>query len=248
MSGGKSTGVTPVLRRARARLRSSVGGRPSLFFALYGPSARTRRLGVTPASRIVIEGFPRSANSFAVVAFALAQGESSEAPGVAHHLHVPAQVQRGIRLGIPTIVLLRHPVDAVASLLLREPWRTPDSCFGDYVGFYRAVSRCPESGYVVGEFSEVTARFGRVIAAVNDRFRTRFRPFEHTEENVRAVFAELETLETVGGRIEERAVARPSERRDRWKARARESLRTEADAGRIAEAVELYEELRDRSG
>lgn len=220
---------------------------PTLFFSLYGLRAKTRRLRVRRTSSIVIEGFPRSANSFAVLAFARAQGATAAELRIAHHLHVPAQVIRGIRLGIPAVVLLRDPLDAVSSLLIREPWRSMDGALFDYCAFYRTVLECPASGYVVGAFSEVTACFGSLVERVNERFGTRFLPFAHTPANVRAVFAELEALERADHGVKELEVARPSAERKGLKADLRTRLETEADPRRVEEAIALFRALRSRT-
>src|SRR5918999_5771267 len=82
------------------------------------PLARLRGHGV-PFERdteIVIEGFPRSANSFAVAAFARAQGRK---PKIAHHVHAPAQVIAAARAGIPAIVLIRNPEEAVLEYVIK---------------------------------------------------------------------------------------------------------------------------------
>ena len=58
------------------------------------------------ATQLVIEGYPRSANTYAVVAFAAVQPER---PRIAHHLHVAAQVLAAVDRDIPTMVLIRRP-------------------------------------------------------------------------------------------------------------------------------------------
>jgi hypothetical protein len=58
---------------------------------------------VSRTTQLVIEGYPRLGNTFAVVAFLQAQKEDVR---IAHHLHAPAQVIRAARWRIPTIVLI----------------------------------------------------------------------------------------------------------------------------------------------
>lgn len=64
----------------------------------------------------VIEGFPRSANSFAHAAFKLSQPESDQLK-IATHTHSPAQIIQAVRWKIPTMVCVRRPYDAVRGLL-----------------------------------------------------------------------------------------------------------------------------------
>jgi hypothetical protein len=81
------------------------------------PLARALRRGEVVDARtdIVIEGFPASANTFAVAAFRLAQ--EPRYMRIAHHTHVPAQVIEATRLGVPAILLIREPMQAVLSVM-----------------------------------------------------------------------------------------------------------------------------------
>ena len=73
---------------------------------------RYRRKIVTPETDIVIEGFPRSANSFSVKAFKHANGDEYK---IATHLHAYPQVIMGVRYKVPTLVLVREPFACIAS-------------------------------------------------------------------------------------------------------------------------------------
>lgn len=69
---------------------------------------------VSRSSDIVIEGYPRSGNTFLVALMAMCYPEVE----VASHLHHEAHLARSLRLGIPAMVVVRDPVDAVASQLV----------------------------------------------------------------------------------------------------------------------------------
>src|SRR5437773_3659904 len=84
------------------------------LFALPLARARGRNHPIGPDTEIVIEGFPRSATSFAVAAFRLAQDREVV---VGHHVHSPAQVIEAVRRGVPAIVLVREPEEAALSFL-----------------------------------------------------------------------------------------------------------------------------------
>jgi hypothetical protein len=53
----------------REQVRRYVGEHPFLFFNFYGLRPRYLDLLVDRTTQLVIEGFPRSGNTFAVVAF-----------------------------------------------------------------------------------------------------------------------------------------------------------------------------------
>jgi len=85
----------------RFALRAALGQHPWLYFALQHLRPSRRHLLVTKDTEIVIEGYPRSANTFAVVAFLLAQGHPVK---IAHHLHVSSG-HSGCTWNITTIVI-----------------------------------------------------------------------------------------------------------------------------------------------
>lgn len=145
--------------------------------------------GVVAAdTELVIDGFTRSASTFAVVAFQLAQ------PGpvrVAHHLHAPSQVVAAVRMSIPVLLTVRPPEDTVLSLVVREPYVTIRQGLSAYARFHRRLLPCVDA-MVVADFPEVTTRLGRSIERVNARFGTRFTAFDPTPEATQACFDLIE--------------------------------------------------------
>jgi hypothetical protein len=180
-----SGGLRSSARGLRWAIRSRVAESP----ALYLPLARVkyRRPGpeaVGPETELVIEGFTRSAITFVVFAFQLAQQEPVR---VAHHLHAPAQLIEAARRGVPTLALIREPEGAVLSAMIREPFVSPRRALIAYSRFYESLLP-HRSRLVVGDFDAVTSDLGAVIRKVNGRFGTRFGEFEHTAENVTACY------------------------------------------------------------
>ncbi len=133
------------------------------------------------ATDVVIEGYPRSGNRFAIAAFVLAQ----HAPvRVAHHLHAPGHVIAAVRAGVPVLVLTRDPDDAIVDFALIRPDLTVGQAARGYARFYQPL--LPYRGrFVVARFEDVTSDFGKVVRAVNERFGTNFAEFLHTEERAR---------------------------------------------------------------
>ena len=108
---------------ARKVASDSRGRHPAIYFNLYR-LLRTREnfeRAVTPDTQLVIEGFPRSGNTFARRAFVMAQDERFDKTRIARHLHVPAQVVRAARWQIPTLVLIRKPKRCRTVLCHMEP-------------------------------------------------------------------------------------------------------------------------------
>jgi hypothetical protein len=180
-----ASGRPTLARRARHRLRTRVSGHPRLYL----PFARRKYPGPSPevissATEFVIDGYTRSASTFAVYALQLAQPAPVR---LAHHLHAPAQLVAAARAGIPALVVIREPQGAILSQLIREPDVAMRDALAGYARFYECLFRWRDS-FVVADFDEVTKDFGAVTRRVNERFGTTFAEFEPTERNVRRCF------------------------------------------------------------
>ena len=226
-------------------LQIHAGGNPTIFFGLYR-LLRTRKdfmRAVTPDKQVVIEGFPRSGNSFARRAFIMAQEETFDVTRIAHHLHVPAQVVRAAQWRIPTLVLIRRPRDAVLSLVIRDPISV-DQALRYYITFYETSEKYRDA-YVLGLFEEVTEDFGEVMKRINERFGTTFSLFRHNEENVSKLFSGMEThaRKKYGETLWERKVQRPAAVRERIKDEIEYDLENPKRKKLIARADAVYDRL-----
>jgi len=237
--------VATPLRRAWTRSAVALGSHPRAYL----PLARWRypeELVFGPDTEVVIEGFARSANSFAVNAFCLAQGRPVH---VAHHLHAPAQVMAAGRDGVPAIVLVREPEAAICSFLLWQPHLRVREAVSAYLRFYRPL-RSIEDVYVVATFEQVTSDFGEVIDRLNERFGSSFERFEHTQANVDRCFEEIETNSRVQrhGELLESVVARPSAERKHLKQAAQERFRRETTPDLRAELDAIHRHFTELAG
>ena len=190
---------------------------------------------------IVIEGFLRSGNTWSVAAFQIANGFD---PHVGHHLHGGAHVRRAVRLGLPTVVLVREPADAVSSYLIRRPTLTPDDALLEYLDFHRTAWPCRD-GFVVAPFERVVSDFGAVTDEVNERFGTSFARFGGDPASREAALELVEEMNRreCDGEVVETHVGRPSADRERRKAEVRrlmERPRTQALLGRAEEMFAAY--------
>jgi hypothetical protein len=173
------------VRRLQHMLRTRVSEHP----ALYLPLARRKYPGPEPEvisseTQLVIDGYTRSASTFAVYAFQLAQKEPVR---LAHHLHAPAQLIAAARMRIPTLVLIREPEGAILSQLVQGHRVALRDALVAYTRFYSCL-RPYRRSFVIGEFNEVTHDFGSVIRRLNKQFGTSFAEFVHTEANMRECF------------------------------------------------------------
>jgi capsular polysaccharide biosynthesis protein len=198
-------GDPPRWKAIRHVIRSRLSEHPRLYL----PLARIRYRGPSPKvigreTELVIDGYTRSACTFAVYAFQLAQqiprsasrrstyrhrGGSSAQPQVrlAHHLHAPAQLLEAARRGVPALVVIREPEGAILSQVLQEPHVSLRDALVSYERFYSSL--VPHAGsFVAGEFQDVTRDFGSVIRRLNKRFETHYRTFDPNDDNVQQCF------------------------------------------------------------
>jgi len=219
------------------------GGHPSVYFSVYRLIRQDQARIVTPDTQLVIEGFPRSGNSFARRAFVLAQDETFDVTRIAHHMHVPAQVVRAAQWRIPTLVLIRRPREAVVSFAIWDPISV-DQALKYYISFYETVEKYRDA-FVLGRFEEVTEDFGQVMKRINDRFGTTFSLFRHDEENVSKLFAGMEAhaRKKYGETLWERKVQRPAAVRERIKDEIEYDLENPKRKKLIARADAVYDRL-----
>lgn len=184
-----------ILLRLRFEYRSIVASEPSLallhrpniWWQQYKIWRYYRDVGgmpkeciVGPHAELVLDGFQGSGNSFAQAAF---QHSQPRRVMVVHHLHAPAQIIKAVHLGLPTLVTIREPFDAVVSLTSRWPHISLSQALRSYVRFYEKIAPYTQH-YVLSPFDQTTRHLDDVIRAVNSQFGTDFDPFEYTEENM----------------------------------------------------------------
>lgn len=222
--------IRRLLRQSPLALRLHGRWRKKAHWCLAGPD-----------TEVVIEGFPRSANTFARYAFQFAQGSPRK---VATHFHMPSQVIYAARHRIPCIVLMREPEDALLSLAQRHPEFPLARSVDDYIHFHAAIWPYRER-FVVGFFEEVTADFGKVTARLNEKFGKSFACFEPTEENLAEVQTRIRAFNerAEGGNEDQLAV--PSEERRKRRAQMREEALARLEAAGLPEAREWYRRYRE---
>lgn len=187
-----------ILKKLKRRLRTWHSDKPML----YMPFARFkhRALVVTKKTEIVIEGYPRSANSFAEAGFRLAQDHPVD---IAHHLHAAAQILKAAQLDIPTLVIIRDPVDAARSLIMHEPdLFDPVIALSEYQRFYSAIEPI-RSAFVLARFESITTMFPDVINIINKRFNTQFKTLKMTPETLKTIYEEIDRLSFQRGTVDE---------------------------------------------
>lgn len=240
------------LLRLRLHLRRPVSRLPYAWDATMHARADKRSTLAGRDTALVIEGFPRSGNTFSVAAFQIANGPQVH---LGRHLHGAPHLLRAKRLGIPAIALVRAPEDAVPSYLIRRTGLHAEDALVEYLDFYRTAWPARDA-FVIGLFDDVTSDFGSVIDRVNERFGTSFARYEATSDNEAAAFALVEEMNRLEcrGEVVETHVGRPSAERTVRKAEIAASLRRPRAARLLGQARQVFQQYvalatatRDRS-
>lgn len=239
---GPASGARVQARRFVRRAHELLGDAPvflPLQRALTPESARAR--AVTDRTELVIEGFPRSGNTFAAKAFAFSQ---PRAVVVASHVHLPAQVKLATRREVPTMVLVRDPHDAAVSMAIADPHHRVEHLVRYWIHYHTQIQPLL-GGLLLVTFTEATTDFGPVVDRLNTRFGTSFTRFEHTPENVARVFAVIDDKQlAVHGRDRYReAVARPDASRADARALLSARLAEPRNQALVERARALHDEL-----
>jgi len=211
---------------------------PNLYIPIYKIFGQNQRLLVNDCTEIVIEGFPRSGNTFSVAAFEWSQHRPIN---IAHHLHSASQIIWAVKRNIPVVALIREPKDAVISFIIREPCLSAELALRSYISFYTAILPFKKK-LLTATFDELTNDFGAVIDRVNMRYKTDFNLFDHTSENVEQVFDLVQSYgisESSANKLDEEKVARPSSVRNKMAAK----YRADFDSGDYKKLLDDAEEL-----
>ena len=190
---------------------------------------------------IVIESYQSCGNTFARKAMEHANPQVR----VASHSHSWANVARGMRLGKPVVVLMRHPIDAVASHAVRMHLDDIDRELHRYHRFFDRVSGATD-GVVLAPFDVTVNRFGDVIAEVNRRFSTSFGLYDHTDPATKAaVFAEMdrEAMSSPSELDRVWRVARPNAARAEATREMKERLRSDVHRPALIRCLAAYDRL-----
>lgn len=117
--------------------------------------SKLRHLGVNRKTDLVIEGFPRSANTYSVyyvkTALKVSGGPDLR---ISHHTHNVGQLSLAIKLDKPVIVLIRRPIDAILSFMKRND--KPFNYVADYYHHFNSYVLNNVDCFHIVDFSDVT--------------------------------------------------------------------------------------------
>ena len=155
---------------------------------------------------LLVEGYPRSANTYLLCALKWSDPQYK----YASHMHGCGSIEFAARHGIPMVILIREPLRAVVSLAIREGFRL-DYCFEWYLKYYKCVV-AHRSSLVLADFPIVTSDLECVYEGLRSRYelalgRAPKKPSEISEILAMVVYSEMRVS---GGVIDPLKVAIPT--------------------------------------
>jgi hypothetical protein len=210
------------------------------MLSLYCSILNKRNVIVDKNTELVIEGYPRSANTFTYAAFIISNGQSIK---VAHHVHASAQYLKAVELGIPAILLIRHPLDAVVSLILRAPYISPKRALKDYLYFHNSLYKVA-SNLVVVDFKYAIVNTDNVFRYVNSAYGKSFSIPNLNEQldDIKAYVEFMDKRERNSDEVDVLTVAVPTKMKKEYASNLKEKLMAE-NSDLIDQCVSIYGRL-----
>jgi hypothetical protein len=200
---------------------------------------------ITEQTDLVVEGFPRSGNTFTV--FAL-QDAAQQRLRIASHVHHPSQVVLAVARGVPTVLVVREPVSALASYLAYGQHGRPHTVLKEYASYLRELIPYVDQ-IMVCTFPEIVSDLSAIIDRINERFSLQIPPFDQSPENVDRVFDEIALNHRLvhRGKNPDFVAPRPMSARRELSDQARAGLLDPRHSRLLDDALNLYEFFASRS-
>jgi hypothetical protein len=215
-------------------LKSSIGSF-AIGQHLLMLKSRKKDLFVSKNSDVLIEGFPRSGNTFALASFIYFLNNSLN---ISSHRHEIGNIKRAIRLKKKVLVIVRNPRDSVCSFIVREKV-SGRFALGFYLKFHKFVLMNRHHIKII-KFEDLIHHPKHVV---NTFFNIdRDREWKDFNYEINQIVNNLELKDSGLKSIREDFVAIPSKKRNRKKQRCFDQL--EADLKHELEKAEkTYQQL-----
>ena len=170
---------------------------------------------VNQKTDLMIEGYPRSANTFCVAALQYMNNDSIR---IARHRHETGHFIYATKLNIPVLILIRQPKDAISSFIIREQVSTKFA-IKYYNSYYSTVLKYI-SCIQIGPFDIAVNRYDLLVEKVNTKFNTSFKffPLEDNDlTRIRSYVRNMEQIDSGNEYIRKTHVAYPTKERQELK-------------------------------
>ncbi|MCG8697437.1 MAG: hypothetical protein MI922_05235 [Bacteroidales bacterium] len=209
----------------------------SLYLYIQNFVPKKKDLVVQRITEVVIEGFPRSANSWACHIFQyLSEKENNKRLILASHLHAASQIKRALKLEVPAILLIRNPIDAVASLILMNPNLTINSVLNDYIRMYKSLMPYKDKIQVVS-FTDLIKNPNDIISEFSYRFGIKY-SYELKKDDINEITNQIKNADhkTQGDKYTSYHI--PTEKKNEEKEQLIERIKLHSN--KLTEANKIY--------
>lgn len=228
--------------RQRLRYNESIF---RLVTLIKPPKSFQMRSPVTKSTDIVVEGFPRSSNTFLTVALKQLLGEGVS---IANHYHSSAQFSLGYKLKKPMILVIREPLNCLVSNLLYYPDRSKEEIIDDYIFFHEKIKQYLPSIFVV-DFKDVTTNPLGLIARISDEFDLKIdaasiNPETFTNNTMGLVKDHADRLGEIFNQDMTYSLAIPSDAKKRHKQRLLDEISADLNLQvKLNSAIKIYKDI-----
>lgn len=185
---------------------------------------------------MVMDGFPRSGNTYATMAFMRANPLAR----VLHHSHAAGAIHAAVQRNLPVVVLVRDPRDCVSSFCEYDKSLSAEEGLELWISFHDSL-RTVRDDIAVLAFPDFTGDPSVLGTASNGRFGTQWNEPLTSDAEREEIFRLIEARNTRrNAGLDEAQVARPSAER---KAERRFSPDHVAGMSEFSRAAQLYEDL-----
>ncbi len=234
--------MNKLFKRLKFSVRLYLGRYPNLFFPIYGIKKTNKDLFISKETQLVVSAYPRTANTFFVVALEQIQ---TKPISIAHHLHVPALALEAIKRGLPTVILIRNPKEAIISLVIRENHITLNQAINAYKAFYQCLL-VHKNKILIAHFSAIINDLPSIITNINSRFNLNLNNYSQGNKlNNETVFKEIENINKSFNKnsLIETMVSRPSETRKKIQYNYQEKLNSKKYRNKLQKCDAIYTDL-----
>ena len=208
------------------------------------PEAGPNRVVRKGFTKLCIEGFPRSANSFFARAMAIMNEPNYKRSRVAHHIHDVRNLELAVLAGVPAVALIREPISAISSSVIYLELSVREMV-ERYHRFYSGLNLLLGKLLVV-DFKMVIGDMNHVVSLINDSFALDYAYADNVEALRDSVFDEIKRTasDRHKGNLSSR-VGMPSEEREARKLEVRQEVERNP---KIQECVDLYHAALQEAG
>jgi hypothetical protein len=186
---------------------------------------------------IVVEGYPRSANTYVSALLIVQNGDRIK---IGRHIHGSAQLLKGIKQSIPSLLLIRNPVDAISSLIMRAPYLPPRLLLNNYISFHTQLLDWVDELIII-DFYDATNNMDKVIEYINAKYEIKLatQNIDNLKESVNTKIDELDMLDRKDHKVNHHTVGRPNKER-KVKSKMIKKLIEEEHKQKLIQCYELY--------